>query len=86
MKRNYLLAGLVITLLCGPLASAQETRTQWAPIEKSLTMLLNEGWRVISHTYDITYTFLLVKENKFVVCNIVSPTPNNATSRCRALN
>ena len=106
MKRALLLAVLVANLLHSPIASAQEARTEWAPLAKSLTVLLNEGWRIISHgnskavtqsyqtqtnqtqTNILTelYSFVLAKENKVVICVIYDPQPNNAISRCRALN
>jgi hypothetical protein len=105
MKRTLLLAGLVVKLLYAPVASAQEARTQWTPIEKSLTALLNEGWRVISHsggpvvatvtspdavvyTTQSTYSlsFVLMRESKVAICLVDGPEPNNANSRCRALN
>ena len=90
MKRALLLAGLVVNLVHSSLASAQEAPTQWAPIEKSLTTLLNEGWRVISYDHFQTvyehFSFVLAKESKVVICLIDKPLPNNATSRCRALN
>jgi hypothetical protein len=106
MKRTLLLAGLVVQLLYAPVASAQEARTQWTPIEKSLTALLNEGWRIISHsggpvvatvtstdaviykTISTTYSlsFVLMRESKVAICLVDGPEPNNASSRCRALN
>lgn len=102
MKRALLVACLVVKLLYVSVASAQDVRTQWTPTEKSLTALLNEGWRIISHSeahpviaisspttnpaIQSTYSFLLMKENKVVICIIWDPKPNNATSRCRALN
>jgi hypothetical protein len=102
MKRALLLAGLVLNLLHSSIASAQEVRTDWAPLTKSLTVLLNEGWRIISYSNSkaVTYTkqtdqtniltelysFVLAKESKVVICLIYDPQPNNAASRCRALN
>jgi hypothetical protein len=96
MKRALLLAGLVVTLLYVPIASAQEARTQWTPIEKSLTALLNEGWRIISHSEGqpvianasvrSTYSFVLMRESKVAICLIYEPEINNTNSRCRALN
>jgi hypothetical protein len=101
MKRALLLAVLVVNLLHSSIASAQE-RTEWAPLAKSLTVLLNEGWRIIAHgnskavtqSYEggignnlsELYTFVLAKESKVVICLIYDPQPNNAASRCRALN
>ena len=101
MKHALLLAVLVVNLLHGSIASAQEVRTEWLPLTKSLTVLLNEGWRIISHgnskavsqSYQTqpnslteTYSFVLAKESKVVICLIYGPQPNNAVSRCRALN
>ena len=96
MKRTLLLASLVFSLLHGPIASAQGTLTQWTPVEKSLTTLLNEGWRIISHSesravdkhdnHFSAYSFVLMKESKVVICIFDRPMPNSATSRCRGLN
>lgn len=90
MKRALLLAVLVVNLLHSSIASAQDARTEWTPLAKSLTVLLNEGWRIISHgnakAATETYSFVLAKESKVVICIIYDPTPNNAVSRCRALN
>lgn len=92
MKRALLIAGLLVSLLHSSIASAQDVRTEWAPIAKSLTVLLNEGWRITSHTHteDSTsptiFTFVLAKADKVVICLIAKPQPNNAASRCRALN
>jgi hypothetical protein len=101
MKRALLLAVLVVNLPHSSIASAQEPRTEWAPVGKPLTVLLNEGWRIISHgnskavtqsyqtqTNSLTelYSFVLAKENKVVVCLIYDQQPNHAISRCRALN
>ena len=92
MKRALLLAVLVANLIHSSIASAQEARTEWVPLAKSLTVLLNEGWRIISHVQSRTdqthdqYSFVLAKENKVVICLINNPQVNNAISRCRALN
>jgi hypothetical protein len=89
MKRLLLVAGLLVTLLQGLFASAQEARTQWAPIEKSLRALLNEGWRIISHSSsdnNLAFSFVLMRESKVVICLFNVPKPNDAASRCRALN
>lgn len=87
MKRLLLFAGLLVNLLQGPIASAQDVPTQWAPIEKSLTALLNEGWRIVgSSSESVSYTFVLMRESRVVTCVLIAPKPNNATSRCRALN
>ena len=45
MKRALSFAVLVGNLLHSSIASAQEVRTDWVPLAKSLTVLLNEGWR-----------------------------------------
>jgi len=101
MKRTLVLASLVVGLLYGTVASAQDARTQWTPIAQSMTVLLNEGWRIISHgnskavtesyatqanSLTELYSFVLAKESKMVICLIYDPQPNNAISRCRALN
>ena len=91
MKHIPLIAVVVATALQSAFALAQETPTRWAPIEKSMMALLNEGWRITSYTNstalpDVFFTFLLSKESKVVICIVDNPRPNNAISRCRALN
>ena len=95
MNSKLFHAGLMFSLLSGQAAMAQSIGTQWVPIDKSMTTMLNEGWRIVSHSnaqtqYDISFvnsfTFVLTRENKVAICLIDSPEPNNAESRCRALN
>lgn len=92
MKRALLLAGLVVTLFHCPFAAAQtqaqEVRTEWTPIAKSMTALLNEGWRITAHgNSSPSYSFVLTKESKAVICIIVVDfRVNDVASRCRALN
>lgn len=79
--------------------------TLWKPTGKSLTQLLDDGWRVVSmndfqwfedanidRTFSASvptgrvFSFLLEKSGKNIVCLLVSPKPNDATSNCRQLN
>jgi len=92
MKHALVIAVVAATALQGTFASAQEAQTRWAPIEQSMTALLNEGWRINSHTNAQeagqinSFSFVLSKESKVVICMIDGPQPNKAISRCRALN
>jgi len=91
MKLTLFIAVVAATALQSTFASAQETPTRWAPIEKSMTTLLNEGWHINSYSNstalpDVFFTFLLSKESKVVICIVDNPRPNSAISRCRALN
>jgi hypothetical protein len=76
--------------------------TKWEDAETSLSQLLNSGWKVSAHSsshavtasapgvtsFDaITFTYLLVKNDKYITCLIVNPRPPVARSAsCRRLN
>jgi hypothetical protein len=82
--------------------SPVDKQTNWEPVTMNLTQLLNNGWRVYGHSsqraatspgapgyraYDETqYTFLLIKNDKHIICLIQDPRPSKAISGCRALN
>lgn len=75
--------------------NSYERATDWVPLEKSMTDLLNEGWRIIGfNNYETemfsdnfsSYSFILSSGNKFILCFLVDPAMNNAKSKCRALN
>lgn len=103
MKKKLGLA-LVLLALFPSLAQAQRRpalpdpnsrATEWAPVDKSLTALLDEGWKIISFNDYQTemfsqnvsaYTFILSNGGKYILCFIENPEINNANSKCRALN
>ena len=90
MKHTLFITIVAATALQSTFVLAQEAPTRWAPIEQSMTTLLNEGWRITSHanvqeTVN-SFSFVLSKESKVVICIVDSPQPNKAVSRCRALN
>ncbi len=92
MKHTLLIAIVAATALQSTFVLAQEAPTRWAPIEQSMTTLLNEGWRITSHanvqepgTVN-SFSFVLSKESRVVICIVDNPQPNKAVSRCRALN
>lgn len=69
--------------------------TEWAPIDKSMTVLLDEGWKIVSFSNYQTemfsdnvnsYTFILSNGAKYILCFIDNPEINNSNSKCRALN
>jgi hypothetical protein len=76
--------------------------TNWTDTDMSMTELLNGGWKVTNHstnrafTFNVaggfvwdteTYTFMLNKENKYILCFLTDPKPPQAkTSGCRGLN
>jgi hypothetical protein len=92
MKHTLFIAVVTAAALQSTFVSAQEAPTRWAPIEQSMTTLLNEGWRINSHTNAQeagqfnSFSFVLSKESKVVICLVDNPQPNKAISRCRALN
>jgi hypothetical protein len=76
------------------------SKTPWVIVNSSLGELLNSGWiivnqssnRVVIAPYtngasdEVTYTYLLHKNGKYVNCFILNPRPDNASSACRQLN
>lgn len=77
------------------LPDANSRATEWAPVDKSLTTLLDEGWKIISfNNYQTemfndnvnSYTFILSNGGKYILCFIDNPEINNSNSKCRALN
>jgi hypothetical protein len=75
--------------------------TKWEDAGVSLSTLLNSNWQVIAHStsrvaansnagnsFDVkSFTFLLTKGGKFILCNVEGPTPPVANDTgCRRLN
>jgi hypothetical protein len=77
--------------------------TKWEDAQISLSGLLNSGWQISGHgtsrvatspgasgysPYDIeTFSFLLIKNNKYIICFIENPKPPIANAAgCRKLN
>lgn len=103
MQKSGLLLALPAFLLSAGTAEARkqeevdtyERQTDWVPLTKSMTELLNEGWKItgfndyqtemFSNNFS-SYTFLLSSGNKYIICFMVSPAMNDAKSKCRALN
>ncbi len=80
---------------------AYSISTKWEDAGVSLSSLLNSNWQVIAHStsrvaansnagnsFDVkSFTFLLTKSGKFILCNVEGPTPPVATDTgCRKLN
>jgi hypothetical protein len=94
-------ASLLLLISQTSLAVNPRSQTTWKIVEKSLTELLNSGWKMISHdtnraktsgyqsqaAYDQqTHTFTLYKDGKYIICLISEPRPDYAFSYCRELN
>jgi hypothetical protein len=76
--------------------------TMWDVVNKSLTDLLNEGWKPVNQSSnraaiattggrgsfdDETHAFLLFKNGKYITCFITNPSlAKGVYSQCRALN
>lgn len=82
-------------------ARAHSIPTKWEEAGMSMSELINNGWQITAHGsnriaansnsgngFDVrTYSFLLVKNGKYIICLIENPSPPvaNAVS-CRKLN
>ena len=82
----------VLALIASPAVFAQVTK--WERVDKSLEVLLNEGWRIDSYNPrkeqngSLTHTFVLTHASKSVLCDVYraqSETPARF-SRCFAIN
>jgi heptaprenylglyceryl phosphate synthase len=76
--------------------------TDWKDTDTSMTELLNSGWKIINHGSnrgtvsdqfgnkrfdEETYTFILNKEDKYILCYMINPrTPQAEFAACRSLN
>jgi hypothetical protein len=93
---------LLISCSCFAEEIPNRKRTMWNVVDKSLTDLLNEGWKPVNQISDRaaiattrgegafdeqTFGFLLVRNGKYITCLITNPkVVEGAYSRCRALN
>lgn len=62
-------------------------------MDKTMSDLLNEGWKITSHTEyvygrgQVDYSFVLSKDNKAAICFVDDANAKKTTSSvCRALN
>ncbi len=96
----FALSLVLISILILP-HEANAIPTKWEKIDVSMSELLNSGWRISGHSSsrtafnngtidrfdEITYTFLLTKNNDYVFCNTVNPSqPKANLAACRKIN
>jgi hypothetical protein len=77
--------------------------TKWEDVTSSLSELLDSGWKVVSHgsnrvlqssgvsyrndTDEEMISFLLIKDEKYILCRIINPkTPIATRASCRKIN
>jgi hypothetical protein len=92
---------IVVLLLSIPQEYAYSVPTKWEKIELSMSELLDKGWQMTAHGtnrvaansnsgvgFDIeTFTFMLTKNGKHIICIIQDPRPPIANGAgCRKLN
>jgi hypothetical protein len=96
---------ILTTIICNPIsvkASSISTETKWEVVNSSLSDLLNNGWKVINHSYadartssspgiqgtvERTFTYLLLKNGKYITCSLPNPYPGERNvSGCRLIN
>lgn len=81
-----------LALIVSPTVLAQTTK--WERVDKTLEVLLNEGWRIESYNPrkerndSLTHTFVLTQASKYVLCDVFlsQTTPPSRFSRCFAIN
>lgn len=93
MRRMTFLAPLLAASVGAQAVNAQQPAAFWSRIDKTMSDLLTEGWKISSHTEyvygqgKVDYSFVLSKDNKAVICFVDDPSANRGTtSVCRALN
>jgi hypothetical protein len=100
IKVNPFIFILIISLLIHQ-EHAHSVPTKWEKIELSMSELLDKGWQMTAHGtnrvaansnsgggFDIeTFTFMLTKNGKHILCIIQDPRPPIANGAgCRKLN
>jgi hypothetical protein len=103
MQRVFLISALFLNLFAGGQAEARkkdpvdtfERVTDWVPVSKSMSELLNEGWKIVGfNDYQTemfsdnisSHTFIVASGNRYIICFLIGPAMNDAKSKCRALN
>jgi hypothetical protein len=109
MKKNFFLSwltlvviGLGVDCISVSAQNPNSQRTMWEVVNKSLTDLLNDGWRPINQAsdraaiattggvgaFDVqTHQYLLSRNGKYITCVISNPrVVEGAYSQCRLLN
>jgi hypothetical protein len=104
-KIHFCFIGSVITsILIFSNASIAQTPnrklTTWSAVDKSMTELLDSGWKIISHSIhrvviapytngasdEETFSYILHKNGKYIDCLIKDPRLSSSYSGCRQLN
>jgi hypothetical protein len=82
-------------------SAAYSVPSKWEKVDASMNELINSGWQITAHgtnriaansnagnSFDVsTFSFLLVKNNSYVICIFDNPKPPLANSvSCRKLN
>jgi hypothetical protein len=80
--------------------SAYSNTTKWEDARLSLSQLLDSGWQITGHgtnrvaansssgnSFDVkTYSFLLTKSGKYIICLLENPGQPATDDKCRKLN
>jgi hypothetical protein len=92
---------IFVSVLLSILLSARSNNaapTKWEDVTSSLAELLDNGWKVMGYgsnrvmqfstnTDEEMLSFLLIKDEKYILCRIVNPKPPIATrAACRKIN
>ena len=95
-KRHVRIALAVVCSIIYPFGNnALSEPTLWKPLNKGVTTLLNEGWRIVTSNElqweaamdsQHVLSFILEKGGKYVRCEMVDPSPNKSLSNCMSLN
>jgi hypothetical protein len=108
-KVAYILCSIVLVFMLFVISNPVNTKaenatsvTKWVVVNSSLADLLNDGWKIINHSYsdsrtsaspgvsetrEVTISYLLTKDNKYINCSLFNPFPGKRNiSGCRSIN
>jgi hypothetical protein len=101
LKSVFLIAFPLIVVMNSPKIALSEP-TKWEDAKTSMSALLDNGWRIIGHSFnrvaanntavssgfdEKVFTFILNNGSKYVICLSDNPKPPIANaSSCRKLN
>ena len=99
--KSFILAGVTVALSLVATASFAQSPTKWFATNQSMADLTKDGWKIASHSFSYgiipsapgrqgeimsRFSFILQKNEKYIICIVDDPNPPSAVSKCRELN